>query len=157
MNLPTARRCAFSTLLGLPLLPLCGFLVNGPPDVVFAIGATVFVIDVMLLAWLTAVSNVPSAGSPPVAKPFRFTIRDLLCLTLFLFGLTMFIISAFRCEAAERASRPGPLPVLAFRQFVWEQQAGLVCIAIGGLIWVRSALKRPNPLVADTVVAVRGI
>jgi hypothetical protein len=142
MKRSTAMRWAFAIFIALPLLPLCGFALNGPPVMVFFTGAISFILGVMLPVLLVAVSNMPPAGSPPVARRFHFTIRDLLCLTIFVFGTTMFIFSAFKCEAAERASRPNPLPVVAFRRFVWEQEAGLVCIAIGGLIWIRSALKR---------------
>ena len=142
----TASRCAFAILIVLPLLPVCGFVLDGSPEVVFYIGATSFIIGVLLLVWLLAASSKPLAGSPSLAKLFRFTIRDLLCLTFFVFGMTMFIVSAFKCEAAERASRPGPLPAALFRQFVWEQEAGLVCISIAGLIWIRSALKRPQKM-----------
>jgi len=137
----TASRCAFAILIALPLLPVCGFLLNGSPNVVFCIGATAFIIGVLLLVWLSAASSIPLAGSPPVAKRFRFTIRDLLCLTTVVFGMTMFIVSGFKCEAAERSSRPDPLPAVVFRQFVWELESGLVCITIGGLIWIRSALN----------------
>jgi hypothetical protein len=144
MTRSTASRCAFAILIALPLLPVCGFMLDGSPEVVFYIGATSFIIGELLLVWLLAASSMPPAGSPPVAKRFRFTIRDLLCLTIFVFGMTMFIVSAFKCEAAERASRPDPLPAVAFRQFVWEQESGLVCISIAGLIWIRSALKRPK-------------
>ncbi len=135
-------RWAFAILIALPLLPLCGFLLGGPPAMVFFIGATSFIIGVMLLVGLVAVSHMPPAGTHPTAKRFSFTIRDLLGLSIFVFGMTMFMVSAFKCEAAERASRPGPLPAVAFRQFVWEEESGLVCITIGGLIWIRSALRR---------------
>jgi hypothetical protein len=146
MKRATASRCAFAILLALPLLPVCGFVLNGTPEVVFFIGATSFIIGELLLVGLLAASSMPLAGSLPVARRFRFTIRDLLCLTIFVFGMTMFIVSAFKCEAAERASRPNPLPAVAFRQFIWEQEAGLVCITIGGLIWIRSALKRQREM-----------
>ena len=142
MNPATASRYAFAILLALPILPLCGYLLGAPPEMVFFIGATVFVIDVVLLVSLLAIRSVPPPGSPPVVKPLRFTIRDLLCLTLFLFGITVFIISAFRCAAAEEASRPNPLPAAMFRHFVWEQESGLLSMTIDGLIWMRSALKR---------------
>jgi hypothetical protein len=137
MKLFTAIRCAFAVLTALPLLPVCGYVFNGSPQVVFFMGATAFFIGVLLLAWLSAAGSMPLAPSPPAARRFRFTIRDLLCLTTVLFGMTVFIISAFRCEAAERSSRPNPLPAVAFRQFVWELEAGLLCMAIGGLIWMR--------------------
>ena len=140
MKRSTAGRGAFAVLVGLPLLPLCGIVLHAAPVVVFSIAGTAFVIGVLLLVWLLAASSMPPAGSPPVAKRFRFTIRDLLCLTTVLFGLTVFMISGFRCEAAERASRPGPLPAALYRQFAWELEAGLVCMTIGGLIWIRSAL-----------------
>ena len=140
MKRSTASRGAFAILVALPLLPVCGIVLNGPPAMVFFMGATSFILGVMLLVWLFAASSMPPAGSPPVAKRFRFTIRDLLCLTTILFGMTMFMVSAFRCEAAERASRPGPLPAALYRQFAWELEAGLVCMTIGGLIWIRPAL-----------------
>ncbi len=141
MKRSTASRCAFAVLIALPLLPVCGFVLNGSPMVVFFIGAIAFMIGVLLLVALPAVSSIPLAGSPAAARRFRFTIRDLLCLTTVLFGMTMFIVSGFRCEAAERSSRPDPLPAVAFRQFVWELESGLVCMTTGGLIWIRSALN----------------
>jgi len=144
MNPLIATRYAFAILLALPILPFCGYLLNAPPATVFFIGATVFIIDVVLLVSLLAISSIPPAGSPPAVKPLRFTIRDLLCLTLFLFGITVFIISAFRCAAAEEASRPNPLPAAVFRHFVWEQESGLVSMTVGALIWLRSALYRPK-------------
>jgi hypothetical protein len=77
---------------------------------------------------------------PPVADTrFRFTIRDLLCITTVLSGVTVFFVCGFKCEAAERSSRRGPLPAVEFRQFLWELESGLVCITVGGLIWFRSA------------------
>jgi hypothetical protein len=144
MQLSTASRCAFAILLPLPLPPVCGFVLNGSPEMVFYMGATSFVIGVVLLVLLFAAVSKPPAGSPPVAKRFRFSIGDLLCLTTVLFGMTMFMVSAFKCAAAEEASRPDPLPAVVFRQFVWEQESGLVCMTIGGMIWIRSALKRPQ-------------
>ena len=126
-------------LVALPLLPVCGILLNGPPAVVFFMGATAFICGVMLFTWLCAISFMPRDGLPPVAKRFQFGIRDLLCLTAVLFGMTVFIVSGFRCEAAERASRPGPLPAGLYRQFAWELEAGLVCMTIGALIWIRPA------------------
>ena len=141
MKRSTASRCAFATLLALPLLPLGGFVLNGPPAVVFFMGAAAFIVGVLLLVLLLAAASMPPAGSTPVVKRFHFTIGDLLCLTVFVFDMTMFMVSGFKCEAAERASRPGPLPIVAFRHFVWEMECGLVCITIGGLIWMRSALK----------------
>ena len=144
MKRSTASRGAFAMLVALPLLPLCGIVLNGPPAMVFFMGATSFILGVLLLVWLLAASSMPPAGSPPVAKRFRFTIRDLLCLTTVLFGMTMFIVSAFKCEAAERASRPGPLPAALYWQFAWELEAGLVCMTIGGLIWIRPALDAAN-------------
>jgi hypothetical protein len=146
MNPLIVSRYAFAILLALPILPFCGYLLNAPPATVFFIGATVFIIDVVLLVSLLAIRSAPPPGSPPVVKPFRFTIRDLLCLTLFLFGITVFIISAFRCAAAEEASRPNPLPAAMFRHFVWEQESGLLCMTVAGLIWIRSALKRAREL-----------
>jgi len=140
MKRSTASRGAFAILVALPLLPVCGIVLNGPPATVFFMGATSFILGVLLLLWLLAASSMPPAGSPPVAKRFHFTIRDLLCLTTVLFGMTMFMVSGFRCEAAERASRPGPLPAALYRQFAWELEAGLVCITIGGLIWIRPTL-----------------
>lgn len=136
-----AVRAFLIVWLTLPLLPLCGFVLNGLPEVVFYLGATAFIIGVLLPVWMVGTVSMPPAGSPPIAKRFHFTIRDLLCLTTVLFGMTMFFVSAFKCEAAERASRPVPLPAVAFRQFIWEQESGLVCITIGGLVWIRSALK----------------
>jgi hypothetical protein len=144
MKRSTASRWAFAIPLALLLLPLGGFVLNGPPAMVFFTGAAAFFIGVMLLVSLFAAVSMPPAGSPPVVKRFHFTIRDLLCLTTVLFGMTMFIVSGFKCEAAERASRPGALPVATFRQFVWEMECGLVCITIGGLIWIRPAFKRPK-------------
>jgi hypothetical protein len=138
----TASRCAFAMLLALPLLPLGGFVLNGPPEMVFFMGAAAFIVGVLLLVSLLAAASMPPAGSPPVVKRLHFTIRDLLCLTIFVFGMTMFIISGFKCEAAERASRPGPLPVVALRHFVWEMECGLVCVTIAGLVWMRSALPK---------------
>jgi type IV secretory pathway TrbD component len=128
-------------LIALPLLPVCGFVLNGSPAAVFCLGAIAFIIGVLLLVWLCAASPLPLAGPLPATERFRFTIRDLLCLTTVLFGMTMFIVSAFECEAAERASRPDPLPAVVFRHFVWELESGLVCVTIGGLIWIRSALN----------------
>jgi hypothetical protein len=141
MKRSTASGCAFAILMALPLLPVCGFVLNSSPVVVFSIGAASFVIGVLLCVWLFAAKCLPVAGSPPVAKRFRFAIRDLLCLTTVLLGTTMFIVSGFKCEAAERASRPGPLPAVTFRQLAWEMESGLVCVTIGGLIWIRSAFK----------------
>jgi len=140
MKHSTASRGAYAILVALPLLPICGIVLNGPPAVVFFIGATSFISGVMLLVWLLAISSIPPAGSPPVAKRFHFGIRDLLCLTAVLFGITMVMVSGFRCEAAERASRPGPLPAVLYRQFAWELEAGLICATIGALIWIRPAL-----------------
>ena len=140
MKHSTASRGAYAILVALPLLPICGIVLNGPPAVVFFIGATSFISGVMLLVWLLAISSIPPAGSPPVAKRFHFGIRDLLCLTAVLFGITMVMVSGFRCEAAERASRPGPLPVVLYRQFAWELEAGLICATIGGLIWISPAV-----------------
>jgi hypothetical protein len=136
------RTLLIAILAVLPLLPVCGFVLKGSPEVVFLIGATSFILGVMLLVRIFAVSSMPLAGSPPVAKRFRFTIRDLLCLTTVLFGITMIMVSGFKCEAAERASRPNPLPAVVFRRFVWELEAGLLCVTIGGMSWIRSALKR---------------
>ena len=124
MKRSTASRGAFAILVALPLLPVCGIVLNGPPAMVFFMGAMSFISGVMLLVCLFAISSIPLAGSPPVAKRFRFTIRDLLCLTIVLFGMTLFFVSAFRCEAAERASRPGPVPAVVIRQFVWELECG---------------------------------
>jgi hypothetical protein len=144
MNPSTASRWAFAILIALPVLLVCGFVLNAPPEIVFYIGVIVSLVDLMLPIWLVAVSTMPPSGSLPITKRFRFTIRDLLSLTTFLFGFTVFMISAFKCAAAEESSRPNPLPAIAFRQFVWDQEAGLICMAISDLIWVRSALERPN-------------
>jgi hypothetical protein len=140
MKRSIASRGAFAILAALPLLPVCGIVVNAPPGVVFFMGAAAFICGVLLIVWLFAASSVPPVGSPPVARRFHFGIRDLLCLTTVVFGFTVFMISAFRCEAAERASRPGPLPAALYRQFAWELEAGLVCMAIGSLIWIRPVL-----------------
>jgi hypothetical protein len=140
MKRSTASRGAFAILAALPLLPVCGIMVNAPPAMVFFMGAAAFICGVLVLVWLFAASSMPPAGSPPVARRFRFGIRDLLCLTTVVFGFTVFMISAFRCEAAERASRPGPLPAALYRQFAWELEAGLVCMTIGSLIWIRPVL-----------------
>lgn len=77
----TASRSAFAVLIGLPLLPICGIVLGASPLVVFSIGATSFCIGVLVLVWLFSVSSLPLAGPPAIAKRFRFTIRDLLCLT----------------------------------------------------------------------------
>jgi hypothetical protein len=140
MKRSTASRGAFAILIALPLLPACGIVLHVPPALVFFLGAISFMCGVGLLVSLFAISSIPPVGSPPVAKRFHFGIRDLLCLTTVLFGITMFMVSGFRCEAAERASRPGPLPAALYRQFAWELEAGLVCLTIGGLIWIRPAL-----------------
>jgi hypothetical protein len=137
MKRSTASRGAFAILVGLPLLPICGIVVNGPPAMVFFMGATAFILGALLLVWMLAARSMRPAGSPP--KRFRFTIRDLLCLTTVLFGMTVFMVSGFKCEAAERASRPGPLPGVLYRQFACELEAGLVCMTIGCLIWIRPA------------------
>jgi hypothetical protein len=142
MKRSTASRCAFAILVAAMLLPVCGYLLNGSPEMVFYMGATAFMIGIVGPPFLLAAHFKPLEGSPPVVKRFRFTIRDLLCLTTVLFGMTMFFVSSFKCEAAERASRPNPVPTVVFRQFVWELEAGLVCMTIGGLIWIHSALKR---------------
>jgi hypothetical protein len=141
MNRSAANGGAFAILVALPLLPVGGFVLDGSPKVVFFIGATAFMIGVLLLVWLSATSFIPLAGSPPAAKRFRFTIRDLLCLTTVLFGMTVFMVSGFKCEAAERASRPAPLPADAFRQFVWELESGLVCLTIGARSALNAALS----------------
>jgi hypothetical protein len=138
-----ASRWAFAVFFGLPLLPLCGFVLNGSPEVVFFLGAASFLIGVLLAVVLAACLSVPKADSPPVAPRFHFTIRDLLCLTIFVLGMTVFMAAGFRCEAAERASRPDPLPTVAFRQFVWQMESGLVCLTLAGSLWIRSALNRP--------------
>ena len=139
MKHSTASRGAFAILVAVLLLPVCGFVLNGSPEMVFYMGVTAFIIGMVGPPCLLAAHSIPPEGSPPVAKRFRFTIRDLLCLTTVLFGMTLFFVSAFRCEAAERASRPGPVPAVVFRQFVWELECGLFCITIGGLIWIRPA------------------
>jgi hypothetical protein len=137
MNSSTLSRYAFGMFVALPLLPLCGFVLHAAPEVVFYMGAASFFLGVLLLVWLLAARSLPPAGSAPVARPFRFTIRGLLCLTTVLFGMLVFMVSGFKCEAAERASRPGPLPAGAFRQFVWEMETGLVSMALGSLVWLR--------------------
>jgi hypothetical protein len=139
MKRSTASRGAFAILVALPLLPFCGFVLNGSPEVVFFIGVASFSIYVLPLCLVVA-SSMPLDGLPPVAKRFHFTIRDLFCITIVLIGITMFMVSGFGCEAAEEASRPNPLPVVVFRQFVWELESGLVCATIGGLMWIRPAL-----------------
>jgi len=140
MKRSTASRGAVAILVALPLLPIFGIVLNAPPAIVFFMGAASFICGVLLLVGLFTLSHMPPAGSPPVARRFRFGIRDLLFLTTVVFGFTMFMISAFRCEAAERASRPGPLPGALYRQFAWELEAGLVCMTIGSLIWIRPML-----------------
>ena len=142
MKRSTVGRGALAVLVVLPLLPVCGVVLNAAPEVVFFIGATAFLSVLLLLIGLFTASSMPLADSPPVARRFRFTIRDLLCLTAILFGMTMFIVSGFKCEVAERASRPNSLPAASYRQFVWEMEAGLVCFTIGGLIWIRSTSMR---------------
>jgi hypothetical protein len=132
-------RSAFAILVALPLLPVGGIVLNAPPVVVFSLGATAFFIGVLLIVALLGARTMPPADSPPAVMRFRFTIRDLLCLTTVVFGMTVFVIAGFRCEAAERASRPGSLPAAAYRQFAWELEAGLVCLTIGGLIWIPPA------------------
>ena len=141
MTRSTAIRCASATLVALPLLPICAFVLGGPPVVVFAIGAAAFVINVLLLVWLTAVHSKPPA-SPPAAIRLRFTILDLLCLTTFLFGILIFLVSGLECSSAEEASRPDPLPAAVATHYFWEMESGLVFVTIGGLAWIRLALKR---------------
>src|SRR4051812_17912194 len=109
MRHSVADGSVFAILVALLLLPIVAFFFNGAPDVVFLIGATSFVFVVVLLLWLFAGASMPIAGSSPVVKPFRFTIGDLLCLTTSIAGITIFLLSGFNCEAAERASRPAPL------------------------------------------------
>jgi hypothetical protein len=144
-----ASRSAFAILLGLPLLPLCGFVLNGSPAAVFFLGAASFFTGVLLAVLISALLSAPPAGKLPAAPRFHFTIRDLLCLTIFVLGMTVFMAASFRCEAAERASRPNPLPALAFRQFVWEMESGLICLTLAGSLWIRSALKRPKQTTAQ--------
>jgi hypothetical protein len=165
LNRSTARRRAIATLIGLPLIPLCGFAMGAPPDMVFGLGAIAFFFSALGLVGLVAAVSIvpvrprslggshPLGGSPPfaVSQPvmrFHFTIRHLVCLMIFVFGMTIFIVSAFRCEAAERAIRPKRLPTSAMRQFVWEQESGLVCVTLAGLIWIGSALKLERPRIA---------
>ena len=144
MKRSTAMCWAFAIFGAVLILPVCGFVLNCQPEIVFYFGVTAFTISVMGPIWLRTARSMPPAGSPPVAKRLYFTIRDLLCLTTVLFGITMFTVSAFRCEAAERASRPGPVSAVVFRRFVWELECGLACITIGGLIWFRSASEIPQ-------------
>jgi hypothetical protein len=127
--------------LTMPLMPLCGIVLNSPPVIVFSLGAAAFIGGVILLVGLLAAHSIPVAESSPGRQRFRFTIRDLACLTTVFFGFTIFIVSAFRCEAAERESRPGLLPSAEYRQFAWELEAGLVSMTIGSLIWIRSTRK----------------
>jgi hypothetical protein len=68
----TARRGAFAILVG---LPVGGIVLQRRAGDGF-MGAIPFVLAVMLFVWLAAVS-MPPAGSPPVARRFGFTIRDL--------------------------------------------------------------------------------
>jgi chromate transport protein ChrA len=149
MNRPIAICGVFALLLA---LPLCAYLIDSSPQVVFFSGAAAFVVGVLALTWFKAGRSASRSPSPPAARRFHFTIRDLLCLTTVLFGMTVFIISGFRCEAAERSSRPEPLPAATFRQFVWELEAGLACMAVGGLVWIRSTKTAPpttSPSVAQ--------
>jgi hypothetical protein len=139
MRRSTAGRYAFAILVALPFLPVCAFVLNGAPVVVFSIGAACFVIGVLLLVGMFAITSVPKVCSPPEIKPLRFTIGDLICLTTFLAGITIFLVSGFNCEAAERASRPAPLPAVVLTHYFWEMESGLVFVTIGGLIWI---LKR---------------
>ncbi len=141
MKRSTAIRLVFASLVALPLLPVCAFMLNGAPVVVFFIGAAAFVINVLLLVWLFAVS-LPLAGAPPAACRLRFTIGDWLCLTTFLFGILLFLVSGLQCSSAEEASRPNPLPAVELRHFFWEMESGLVFVTVGGLVWIRSALNR---------------
>jgi hypothetical protein len=134
MKRSTVSHGALAVLVLLPLLPVCGFVLNAAPEVVFFIGAIAFLFALLLLIFTAGAMAL--ADPPPVAKRFHFTIRHLLYLTAVLFGMTMFILSGFKCEAAERASRPNPLPAVAYRQFVWEMEAGLICFTIGGLLWI---------------------
>jgi hypothetical protein len=136
-----AVRLAGAILLALPLLPICGFALNGSPRVVFFIGAFALFVAVQLLLMLSAIRSAPLPGAPP--KPVRFTIRGLLCLTTVVCGATVFMASGFRCEAAERAMLPAPLPAATFRQFFWQLEAGLICVVIGGLIWTSSSQLAP--------------
>jgi len=48
MKRSTASRGAFAILVALPLLPLCGIVLHGPPAMVFFMGATSFILGVML-------------------------------------------------------------------------------------------------------------
>jgi hypothetical protein len=85
MNRSIAMRWAFPILIAMPLLPLCGFVLNGPPEMIFFTAAMAFVLGVMLLVSLVAAVSMPPAGSPLVAKRFRFAIcfaSRLLCLAL---------------------------------------------------------------------------
>jgi hypothetical protein len=141
MKRSTAGRLAYATLIALPLLPAIALALNASPMAMFFTAAMAFIVGVLLLIRLFAASSAQFAGSPPVVEPFRFTIRDLLCLTTVLFGVLMFMMAGFRCEAAEIASRPDPLPAIEFRQFVWELESGLACVTVGGVIWIRSALS----------------
>jgi hypothetical protein len=54
MKRSIASRGAFAILAALPLLPVCGIMVDGPPVVVFFSGGISFISGVMLLVWLLA-------------------------------------------------------------------------------------------------------
>jgi len=50
-------------LVALPLLPVCGIVLNGSPVVVFFIGANAFIVGVLLLVWLLAARCRPVGAS----------------------------------------------------------------------------------------------
>ena len=54
MKRSTASRGAFAIPAALPLVPVCGIVLLGPPVVVFFMGAMSFILGVMLLVWLLA-------------------------------------------------------------------------------------------------------
>jgi hypothetical protein len=141
MERSSVIRCAFAILVALPFLPICAFMLNGAPVVVFSIGAACFVLGVLLLVGLFAITSSPAACSVAEIKPFRFTIGDLFCLTTFLAGVTIFLVSGFNCDAAERAAAPAPLPAVVFGHYFWEMESGLVFVIVSGLVWIWKRVK----------------
>jgi len=77
MKRSTASRGAFAILVALPLLPVCGIVLNSPPVVVFSIGGTAFVSGVLLLVWLLAAFSL-LAGVLVAQGPERPTFRGSL-------------------------------------------------------------------------------